>query len=81
MNAQANIVAVEQTNEEATLSERIADRIENAACAAYERMVCAAARVEVFAVEMTKVTPSIRTYAKSKAEQRMAERLAKYAAK
>ena len=66
---------------EITLSERVANSIEDVACATYERMVCAAARVEVFAVEMTKVTPSIRTYAKSKAEQRMAERLAKYASK
>ena len=49
---------------EITLSERVANSIEDVACATYERMVCAAARVEVFAVEMTKVTPELNLYDK-----------------
>ena len=78
MNANITFVTVEQTNEEATLSERIADRIENAACAAYEATVCAVARTEVIVTALVEATPRIREVAKSKAEARMAARLAKY---
>ena len=74
----ANITAVEQTNEEATLSERIADRIEDAACVAYEATVCAVTRTEVIVTALVEATPRIREVAKSKAEARMAARLAKY---
>ena len=78
MNANITFVTVEQTNEEATLSERIADHIENAACAAYEATVCAVARTEVIVTALVEATPRIREVAKSKAEARMAARLAKY---
>ena len=79
MNAQANTitVAIEEDNE-ATLSERIADRIEDAACAAYEATVCAVTRTEVIVTALVEATPRIREVAKSKAEARMAARLAKY---
>ena len=57
---------------------RIADRIEDAACAAYEATVCAATRTEVIVTALVEATPRIREVAKSKAEARMAARLAKY---
>ena len=75
----ANIAAVEQTNEETiALGDRITNGIEDAACCVYESTVSAIARTEVFVTALTKATPRIREVAKTKAEQRMAVRLAKY---